>query len=210
MLLLLLVILEQCLNVLAWDSIVLLVQSYCIYYFYPNVSCITFKEICETLSSAVPQPHYSARDSEKSSNVEFLILGIISQSSPAISQLGTLFCLRGSLSSSVSGDNVPNHVRWILKRSYVDYLRCYCGPVKDLVHSRQSINHSCNDNTTISLYTKEQSQRKRDILVCHCCSVTKSCPTLQDPMDCSMPCVPVPHHLLEWIFSLSLTTALSQ
>ena len=30
---------------------------------------------------------------------------------------------------------------------------------------------------------------------CCCCSVTQSCPTLCDPMDCSMPGLPVPHHL---------------
>ena len=29
------------------------------------------------------------------------------------------------------------------------------------------------------------------------CSVTKSCPTLCDPMDCSTPGFPVPHYLLE-------------
>ena len=29
------------------------------------------------------------------------------------------------------------------------------------------------------------------------CSVTKSCPTHCDPMDCSMPGFPVLHHLLE-------------
>ena len=28
-----------------------------------------------------------------------------------------------------------------------------------------------------------------------CCSVTKSCPTLYDPMVCSMPGLPIPHHL---------------
>ena len=28
----------------------------------------------------------------------------------------------------------------------------------------------------------------------HCCSVTKLCLTLRDPMDCSMPGFPVPHH----------------
>ena len=27
----------------------------------------------------------------------------------------------------------------------------------------------------------------------HCCSVTKSCPTLSKPMNCSMPCFPVLH-----------------
>ena len=32
---------------------------------------------------------------------------------------------------------------------------------------------------------------------CCCCSVAKSCPTLCDPMDCSMPGVPVPHYLPE-------------
>ena len=32
----------------------------------------------------------------------------------------------------------------------------------------------------------------------YCCSVTQSCPTLCDPMDCSMPGLPVPHHLLKF------------
>ena len=31
-----------------------------------------------------------------------------------------------------------------------------------------------------------------------CCSVTKSCPILCNPMDCSTPGFPVPHHLLEF------------
>ena len=31
-----------------------------------------------------------------------------------------------------------------------------------------------------------------------CCSVTQSCLTLCDPMDCSMPGLPVSHHLLEF------------
>ena len=35
------------------------------------------------------------------------------------------------------------------------------------------------------------------VLVVFCCSVTKSCLTLCDPMDCSMPGFPVLHHLPE-------------
>ena len=31
-----------------------------------------------------------------------------------------------------------------------------------------------------------------------CCSVAQSCPTLCDPVDCSAPGLPVPHHLLEF------------
>ena len=31
-----------------------------------------------------------------------------------------------------------------------------------------------------------------------CCSIAKSCPTLCDPMDCSMPGFPIPHHLPEF------------
>ena len=31
-----------------------------------------------------------------------------------------------------------------------------------------------------------------------CCSVTKLCPTLWDPGDCSKPCLSVPHHLREF------------
>ena len=34
--------------------------------------------------------------------------------------------------------------------------------------------------------------------LCCCCSVTKLCPTLCDPMGCSMPGFPVLHHLLEF------------
>ena len=32
-----------------------------------------------------------------------------------------------------------------------------------------------------------------------CCSITKSCPTLCDPMDCSMPGFPVFHYLLQFV-----------
>ena len=32
----------------------------------------------------------------------------------------------------------------------------------------------------------------------YCFSVAKSCLTLHDPMDCNMPGLPVPHHLLEF------------
>ena len=31
-----------------------------------------------------------------------------------------------------------------------------------------------------------------------CCSVTQSCPTLCDPIDCSTPGLPVPYHLPEF------------
>ena len=38
---------------------------------------------------------------------------------------------------------------------------------------------------------------------CSCCSVAQSCPTLCDPMDCSMPGFPVLHHLPEFVKLLS-------
>ena len=34
--------------------------------------------------------------------------------------------------------------------------------------------------------------------ICCCCPVVQSCPTLSDPMDCSMPVLPVLHYLLEF------------
>ena len=37
--------------------------------------------------------------------------------------------------------------------------------------------------------------RVNSIIYCRCCSVTQSCPTLCDPMDCSTPGLTVPHHL---------------
>ena len=36
------------------------------------------------------------------------------------------------------------------------------------------------------------------IFCCCCCSVAKSCPTIRDPMDCSMPGFPVHHQLPEF------------
>ena len=35
--------------------------------------------------------------------------------------------------------------------------------------------------------------------LCCCCSVTKLCPTLCEPMDYCMPGLPVPHYLLEFV-----------
>ena len=64
-----------------------------------------------------------------------------------------------------------------------------------------------------SFKVKEEEKRKFNLLmnllrqfihstniywVICCCSVTQSCPTLCDPMDCSMPGFPVLHHLLEF------------
>ena len=44
------------------------------------------------------------------------------------------------------------------------------------------------------------------LICCCCCSVAKSCPTLSDPLDCSMPGSPVLHHLQEFapFFSSSI------
>ena len=39
-------------------------------------------------------------------------------------------------------------------------------------------------------------------ICCCCCSVTKSCPTLCDPMNCSTPGFPVYHHLPEFAQTL--------
>ena len=41
------------------------------------------------------------------------------------------------------------------------------------------------------------SSYKKEIITC-CCSITQSCPTLCDPMDCSTPGFPVLHHQLEF------------
>ena len=39
--------------------------------------------------------------------------------------------------------------------------------------------------------------RGKRLLICCCCSVTQLCPAICDSMDCSTPCCPVLHHLLE-------------
>ena len=43
----------------------------------------------------------------------------------------------------------------------------------------------------------QQSDSVIHACIC-CCSVTQLCLTLCNPMDCSMPGLPVPHHLLEF------------
>ena len=46
------------------------------------------------------------------------------------------------------------------------------------------------------------------IFCCWCCSVIKSCLTLCDPMDCSTPGFPVPHHLLEFAQFMSIESVM--
>ena len=48
---------------------------------------------------------------------------------------------------------------------------------------------------TLSLPTVHWSLQGRRHDSCYYCSVTKLCTTLWDPIDCSMPGFPVPHHL---------------
>ena len=49
----------------------------------------------------------------------------------------------------------------------------------------------------IHLKQISQSMRRGSLVEVNYCSVTKACLTLCDPMDCSMPGLPVPHHLPE-------------
>ena len=59
-----------------------------------------------------------------------------------------------------------------------------------------------------SLWSQDLKETKTPVLVSclghllwhlvYCCSVVKSCLTLYDPVDCSMPGFPVLHHLLEF------------
>ena len=47
------------------------------------------------------------------------------------------------------------------------------------------------------------SQRSNEDVsnICYCCSVTKSCPTLYDCVDCSIPGFPVIHYLPEFVLT---------
>ena len=51
---------------------------------------------------------------------------------------------------------------------------------------------SALQNRLTKLVTKENWQLHCGI--CFCCSITQLCPTLCNPMDCSMPSLPAPHH----------------
>ena len=54
--------------------------------------------------------------------------------------------------------------------------------------------HCCPANRFISTISLDSIY-----MHCCCCSVSQSCPVLCNPMDCSMPGVPVTHHLLKFI-----------
>ena len=41
-----------------------------------------------------------------------------------------------------------------------------------------------------------------------CCSISQSCPTLCDPMDCSTPGLPVPHHLPKFAKFMSIASVM--
>ena len=61
-------------------------------------------------------------------------------------------------------------------------------------------------NVSSNLIDKQSQTKWKDkeyvpnerIKICCCCSVAQSCPTLWDPMDCSMPAFPMLHYLPEF------------
>jgi len=53
-------------------------------------------------------------------------------------------------------------------------------------------------NLTSTSFNGLMGPHKYYFIYCCCCSVSKSCLTCWDPMDCSMPGLPVPHHLQEF------------
>ena len=50
--------------------------------------------------------------------------------------------------------------------------------------------------TTTSMFLTKSYSAENTIQGTSCCSLTQLCPTLCNPMDCSMPGFPVLHHLL--------------
>ena len=57
---------------------------------------------------------------------------------------------------------------------------------------------SPHQNTWLRKWRQTTKWVKIFTIHCCCCSVAQSCPTLCDPMDCSMPGFPVLHYLLEF------------
>ena len=55
-------------------------------------------------------------------------------------------------------------------------------------------------NEIVHIYQKKKKEKKRKdyTFVTCCCLVTKLCPALCDPMDCSLPGLPVLHYLFEF------------
>ena len=54
-------------------------------------------------------------------------------------------------------------------------------------------------NTSISKVLRNISKAIYSSIFTSCCWVTESCPTLCDPIDCSIPGFPVLHYLLEFV-----------
>ena len=58
------------------------------------------------------------------------------------------------------------------------------------------INHNGKENEKGCIYI---------YCCCCCCSIAQSCPTLCNPMDCSMPGLPVPHHFRSFPMFMSIS-----
>ena len=69
----------------------------------------------------------------------------------------------------------------------------FCEFVQVLPDSLSDIYTSVSEDDSSSEYSSDSDH----VNICCCCSLAKSCLTLCNPMDCSTPCFPVPHHLLE-------------
>ena len=92
-----------------------------------------------------------------------------------------LLAVQGTLRS------LPQH-----HSSKASILQCSAFFTVQLSHpymTRDQIHGPCSGSTVLT--------RQPGISFC-CCSVAKSCPTLCNPMDCSMPGFPVLHYLLEF------------
>ena len=63
--------------------------------------------------------------------------------------------------------------------------------------------NQCEGRALNTLETTKAVRVKAVVSNC-CCSVTKSCPNLYDPMDCSTPGHPVPHHLPKFMSIVSV------
>ena len=79
-----------------------------------------------------------------------------------------------------------------------------------LIFNQLTCSHSCKNKTILNwskvsqtfgishIFSAQETTKLRKKLFSCCCSVAKSCPTLCNPMDCSILEFPVLHYLLEF------------
>ena len=110
-----------------------------------------------------------------------------------------LLAVQGTLKRLLQHHSSKASILWCSAFFIVQLSHPYMTTGKTIALARQTFGEvtSLLFNMLSRLVVAFLPRGKRLLICCCCCSVTQLCPTICDSMDCSTPCCPVLHHLLE-------------